>query len=290
MLSYQQLAIFTAIAEHGSITKASEALNLTQPALSSALSGLEAKLGVKLFDRVDRKIVLNHNGERLYPQAVKLLEEVAKVQSFFSHNQALCGKIRIAASNTIGNYVLPPRMASFKTKYPNVQLILTISNSEQVIEQVIQHQVEIGFIETNCLNNQINSFPFAQDELVLFVSKQHPLVGKNNVSIMDLKDYPFILRERGSGTRGILEQNFLPLMNYQLNIFLELGSSAAVCLAVKNSQAIGCISRHALVDQPECVILTCDMFELKRDFLVVQNKRTHISELTEEWLDWVINK
>jgi hypothetical protein len=168
MLSHKQLTVFTAIAEHGSITKASESLNLTQPALSSALSSLESELGVRLFDRIDRKIVLNHNGELLYPKVMQLLEDTAKIQNFFNHEQTLTGSIHIAASNTIGNYILPPLMASFKEKHPDTQLALSIGNSERVIESVVGHQADIGFIEAPCLNNQINSFAFAKDQLALF--------------------------------------------------------------------------------------------------------------------------
>jgi DNA-binding transcriptional LysR family regulator len=290
MLSHKQLTVFTAIAEHGSITKASESLNLTQPALSSALSSLESELGVRLFDRIDRKIVLNHNGELLYPKVMQLLEDTAKIQNFFNHEQTLTGSIHIAASNTIGNYILPPLMASFKEKHPDTQLALSIGNSERVIESVVGHQADIGFIEAPCLNNQINSFAFAKDQLALFVRHGHPLAKQKIVSVGELKQHPFILREKGSGSRTVVEQILLPLLNYQLNLFLELGSSGAICLATERSDAIGCVLASALQNQKTIHVLNCPEIRLERDFFVVQNRRAHISELTEEWLDWVINK
>ena len=290
MLSHKQLLIFAAIAQHGSITKASEALYLTQPALSSALSRLENELGVKLFDRLDRKIILNHNGERIYPKIKQLLEKTHKIQHFFNHARALTGTIHIGASNTIGNYILPPLMTRFKQKHSETQLSLSISNSAQVIEQVLQHQVDIGFIETPCLHNQINSFPFAKDKLVLFTDKAHPLTHVSEAKLEKLDKYPFIVREKGSGTRAIVEQVLFPLLKYQVDVFLELGSNEAICLAIKNSLAIGCVSASSLQNQSHFHILNFSEFELTRDFLIIQNKRAHISELTEEWLDWVIHK
>ncbi len=290
MLSHKQLLIFAAIAKHSSITKASESLSLTQPALSTALSSLETQLGVRLFDRIDRKIVLNHHGQQLYPKAMALLEATDKIEHFFKHTQALVGSLHIAASNTIGNYILPTLISSFKQQHPEVELSLSISNSEQVIESVISHQADLGFIESTSLSNQTNCFAFAKDELKLFVHKDHPLAKEKTVDIKTLKNHPFILREKGSGSRTIIEQTLLPLFDYQLNLFLELGSSEAIILAVLNSNAIGCISLSALHNQSNIHLLECPEMKLERDLLIVQNKRAHISELTEEWLDWVTNK
>ena len=113
MLSLRQLQLFIAIAKTGSITKAAEDLNLTQPALSGALSSLETELGEKLFDRIDRKIILNANGQLIYPKVQKLLQETELLANTFIKGQQLNGIIQIAASTTIGNYLLPPIMASF---------------------------------------------------------------------------------------------------------------------------------------------------------------------------------
>ncbi|WP_119344872.1 LysR substrate-binding domain-containing protein [Facilibium subflavum] len=287
MLSTKQLRIFATIAQQGSITKASQILNLTQPAVSASLGMLEKTLQVKLFDRIDRRIVLNSNGEKIYPIVLTLLERINALEQTFADDEEVKGIIKISASTTIGNYILPALMAGFKEKYPKVELLLKIANTAGVIEQIAHYESDIGFIEGNCLHSSINVYPFKTDELILFVKADHPLAINKTVQVDELKKYPFIIREEGSGSRQIFEQKFLPLVNHNINIFLELGSSSAIKSAVKNSNAIGCISCHAYSQNMGFHRLVCHDIQLTRDLFILQNKRQHTPFIVEEWIDWV---
>ncbi|MBK2125767.1 LysR substrate-binding domain-containing protein [Fangia hongkongensis] len=287
MITVKQLQIFSAIAQTGSITKAAKNLNLTQPAVSAALSTLEGQLQVKLFDRLDRKIALNDNGRRFFPEALSLVDKVNTMEKTFSKEKNLTGNIKIAASTTIGNYILPPIMAKFKTAYPEVKLSLSIANTDSVIEQIAHYDADVGFIEGYCLHSNIHAHAFQEDELIFIVNDTHPLLKKKHLTPQDLANYPFVIREQGSGSRQIFEEQALPVLGHNVEIFLELGGSSAIKAAIKHSNAIGCISKNAYTESEGLSIITAKGISLNRTFLLLQNKRLHVSRLLEEWLDWM---
>ena len=290
MLSYKQLKAFSAIAESGSMARASETLQLTQPALSSALSSLENELGIKLFDRINRRVILNKNGELVYPKILKILNETQQLKGIFlDKDDNLSGNVNIVASKTIGDYILPPLMASFKQINPNIQLNLKIFNNDSVINRIINHQSEIGFIERKCFDKNIESLCFIDDELVLFVKNNHPLSSLKNITIKDIKKYPFVIRENGSSNREVFEHSLLPILKYNINIFLELESSFAVLSAVKNSYAIGCISKKILSNTQGFKNLVIPGIKLKCPFFMLTNKNANPSVILTEWKKWINN-
>ena len=147
-------------------------LALSQSAVSAALTDLEGQLGVQLFDRVGKRLVVNEHGRLLYPRALALLEQAVEIEQLFREAN---GAIRIYASSTIGNYILPAVIARYRHDYPQLPIELSVGNSQDVMQAVLDFRVDIGFIEGPCHSTEIISEPWLEDELVVFAAPTSPL-------------------------------------------------------------------------------------------------------------------
>mgnify|MGYP004712965013 FL=1 len=200
-ITLRQLEVFSEIVKSGSTTRAAQQLALSQSAVSAALADLEHQLAVKLFDRSGKRLIVNEHGRLLYPKAVSLLEQAKETEQLFREDH---GAIRIAASSTIGNYRLPAMMAEYRRDFPQAPLDLTVGNSQDVIQAVSDFRVDVGLIEGPCHITGIVSENWLQDELVVFAAPQSAIF-REAVTLEKLADSPWILRERGAGTREIVD-------------------------------------------------------------------------------------
>lgn len=171
-ITLRQLEVFTEVLKSGSTTQASVMLALSQSAVSAALTDLEGQLGVQLFDRVGKRLVVNEHGRLLYPRALALLEQAVEIEQLFREDN---GAIRVYASSTIGNYILPGVIARYRRDFPALPLELSVGNSQDVITAVLDFRVDIGLIEGPCHNTEIISEPWLEDELVVFAAPSSPL-------------------------------------------------------------------------------------------------------------------
>lgn len=172
-ITLRQLEVFTEVLKCGSTTQASSALSLSQSAVSAALSDLETQLSVRLFDRVGKRLVVNEHGRLLYPKAMALLEQAGEIEHLF---QSEAGALRIAASSTIGNYILPKMIAGYRRDFPAVPLELNVGNSRDVINAVADFRVDFRLIEGPCHMPDLLTQTWQQDELVVFAAPDHPLL------------------------------------------------------------------------------------------------------------------
>lgn len=171
-ITLRQLEVFAEVLKSGSTTQASVMLSLSQSAVSAALTDLEGQLGVQLFDRVGKRLVVNEHGRLLYPRALALLEQAVEIEQLFREDN---GAIRVYASSTIGNYILPAMIARYRQHYPALPLELSVGNSQDVINAVLDFRVDIGLIEGPCHSTEIISEPWLEDELVVFAAPSSPL-------------------------------------------------------------------------------------------------------------------
>lgn len=219
-------------------------LALSQSAVSAALTDLEGQLGVQLFDRVGKRLVVNEHGRLLYPRALALLEQTTEIEQLFREDN---GAIRVYASSTIGNYILPAMIARYRHDFPDLPLELSVGNSQDVINAVLDFRVDIGLIEGPCHSTEIISEPWLEDELVVFAAPSSPLT-KGPVTLEQLAASPWILRERGSGTRELVDYLLLShLPRFQMA--MELGNSEAIKHAVRHGLGISCLSRRVIAEQ-----------------------------------------
>jgi DNA-binding transcriptional LysR family regulator len=248
---------------------------LSQSAVSAALTDLENQLTVKLFDRVGKRLVLNEHGRLLYPRAVALLEQAGEIGRLFQQGN---GALRLFASSTIGNYILPEIIAAYRRDFPDAPLALQVGNSLDVINAVMDFRVDLGLIEGPSHNPALITQPWLQDELVVFAAPDNPLAGAP-VSLEQLADAPWILREQGSGTREIVDYLLLARLP-SLKPVMELGNSEAIKHAVRYGLGISCLSRRVVAEAlalGTLVTLDVPLPPLIRHLYLVRHQQKHLS-------------
>ena len=281
-ITLRQLEVFAEVLKSGSTTQASVMLALSQSAVSAALTDLEGQLGVQLFDRVGKRLVVNEHGRLLYPRALALLEQTTEIEQLFRKDN---GAIRGYASSTIGNYILPAMIARYRQDFPDLPLELSVGNSQDVINAVLDFRVDIGLIEGPCHSTEIISEPWLEDELVVFAAPSSPLT-KGPVTLEQLAASPWILRERGSGTRELVDYLLLShLPRFQMA--MELGNSEAIKHAVRHGLGISCLSRRVIAEQLQAGTLsevTVPLPRLVRTLWRVHHRQKHISNAITRFL------
>jgi len=230
-MTLEQLRIFVAVAERQHVTRAAEALNITQSAVSAAIAALEARHDVRLFDRVGRGIVLNDVGRALLAEARVTLDHAAGLDHMLAGFRGLeRGSLRLAASQTIGGYWLPRWLADFRKRYRGITVALDITNSEGVAEQVAGGKVELGFVEGVIDEPALSRWPIAEDALLAVQAGNAPV----RADAAWIRSTEWILREEGSGTRSTFEAvlSGMGIDPGDLKVALVLPSNEAVRSAV----------------------------------------------------------
>jgi DNA-binding transcriptional LysR family regulator len=280
-MTLEQLRIFVAVAEKEHVTQAARELNLTQSATSAAIAALEERYGIKLFDRVGRGIVLTHAGRTFLAEARAVLARARGAEQVLRDIAGLAlGKLVIAASQTIANYWLPPRLLAFQAGHSGIDVSIRIANSERVAADVRDGTADIGLIEGDIDDGALSARRIDGDFLVVVVGQHHPYA-KTRPPADWLTQTPWILREPGSGTRAMfelaLEKRGLRLS--ELTVQLELASNEAIRTAVESGLCATAISN--LVVERSIAAKTLFRVEgelAKRSFYVLRHKERHISK------------
>lgn len=239
-LTLRQWQVVVAVADAGTTTAAGQALGLSQSAVSAALNELEHQLPDPLFDRVGRRLLLNAHGRALLDPARALLLAASTLEQ---RAEARPLQLRIAASTTIGNYLLPARVAALQAVQPHTRVDLHIGNSADVVEQVQRLEVDVGLIEGPCHASGLQVKPWQRDELVIVAAASAPA----RMTADTLRSARWLLREPGSGTREAVEQGLLPHLHHFADS-MQLGSSEAIKQAAAAGLGLACLSRHAVAD------------------------------------------
>ncbi|MDA8347947.1 MAG: LysR family transcriptional regulator, partial [Pseudomonadota bacterium] len=215
-MNLHHLAIFATVAATGSLTASARKLHVSQPALSRELKAFEQRLGVTLFERHAKGMRLTQAGEVLNRYAVRLFELERTAEAAMQEIAgALRGRLTLGASNTIGTYVLPPLLATFRRQRPHVEISLFVGNTEQVSQGVDDMRFMLGFIEGPLHLQGLRSTVFQHDEIMPVAAPDHPLFARNALQPEDLSGEPLLMREHGSGTRELIaaalqRQNITP--------------------------------------------------------------------------------
>ena len=283
-ITLRQLEVFAEVLKSGSTTQASQMLALSQSAVSAALSDLEGQLGVQLFDRVGKRLVVNEHGRLLYPRVVGLIEQAIEVEQLFKEDN---GAIRVYASSTIGNYILPEMIAHYRRDFPNLPLEMSVGNSQDVINAVADFRVDIGLIEGPSHMTELVTEPWLEDELVVFAPPSAPLL-QQPVTLESLAQQQWILREKGSGTREIVDYLLLSHLP-QFHLGMELGNSEAIKHAVRHGLGISCLSRRVIAEQLETgslVEVPVPLPRLVRTLYRIHHRQKHISNALQRFLKY----
>jgi len=246
-LSLRQLEIFAAIADAGTTTAAGAAIGLSQSAVSAALNELEGQLGQPVFDRIGRRLLLNGQGRALLPEAKALLAGMADIERRFSANTPV--RWRVGASTTIGNYLMPARIATLQEHNRHAQVDLVIGNTREVVQSVQRLEVDVGLIEGPNHEPGLEVAQWQRDELIIVFGDRHPHAAalRAGADLQQLRQACWLLREPGSGTREAAEQALLPHL-HGFDAVLQLGGTEAIKQGAVAGLGLACLSRHAVAD------------------------------------------
>ena len=253
MLDFR-LKVFLSVAKNLNFTKASNELYITQPAITKHIQALEKEYGLPLFNRKGSKIYLTLAGKELYDyskQVYKLHKNLEDKLNNFRKEKI--GELKLGASTTIAQYVLPRILAEFKKNYPTIKTSLLSGNSEQIAKALINEEIDLGLVEGKIKNPEIKYEIFLNDELVLVSSNKNKSVTSSVINLEQFKKLPLVLRERGSGTLEVFEYALKnkKIKLSELNIVMYLGSTEAIKHYVENSDSFGFLSIRAIKKELE---------------------------------------
>lgn len=285
-MTLDQLRIFVGVAEREHMTKAAEALHVTQSAASAAIATLEAHHGVKLFHRVGRRIELTEVGRVFLDEARAVLGRAASAELALSEFGGLQrGTLHLVASQTIVNYWLPHHLAAFRLRYPLIVVDLAIANTEQAMQSVTAGTAELGFVEGNVDDDAISHWPVAHDRLVLVAT--HPVAQIDDAWLHNAR---WIMRESGSGTRSTFEEALRTrgLDLETLDIALTLPSNESVRTAVEAGAGVAVLSALVVTRALNTGVLHTLPFELPaRPFFALCHKERYRSKAADALLDLI---
>lgn len=282
-----RLKVFYTVAVRLSFTKAATELFITQPAVSKHIQELEEQYKIKLFERNGSRIALTNAGEVLLKHTKNIFEiyrEIDFDMSVLINQQQ--GLLRLGASTTISQYIIPPLLARFHQKLQDIKVNLLNGNTEQIENALLNKEIEIGIVEGQSKNPAIKYTEFVKDELVLVCNSKNPLAHKEEIRPEDLKSMSFVLREQGSGTLEVIEYALKPfdIKLSQLKIEMQLGSTESIKSYLMNSDCVAFISIHAIekeLKNQEMIILDIKDLSMERFFYIItlQGKADSLSEL-----------
>lgn len=248
-LNFHQLHIFHTVAERGSFSAAAQSLHMTQPAVTMQVQSLEDYFGTKLLQRSTKRIELTEAGRALMPYAQRSIDIIRDTdQAMSTFTKQLKGRLQLGSSLTIGEYILPRLLGPFGQEYPQISISMKVMNTAQIMEEILNHQLNFGLIEAPVNHPDMHMEAVMSDELMLVVPKDHPLAACDAVTLEEVIEYPFILREQGSGTRLVMEEQLRKkdIDPSTLKIVMELGSTGAVKSAVEAGLGIAFLSASSV--------------------------------------------
>lgn len=280
-LSIQGLKVFLAILERGSLSAAARELGLTQPAVSNHLRALEQRFGISLLSR-GPGLKPTPAGGALAEHAERVLSEISDLEEEMARHADPHGRLVVGASTTPGEFLLPGLAADFHGKYPEVSLDLRISDTDETIQALLEREVEIAFVGRRVEDAQLDELVVEEEELVLIVASGDPFAGAV-IGQEELADRPFVMRERGSGTRRTIEEGLLEA-GIDPHVSMELGSNAAVMGAVAAGSGVGAVPAKLVGRQNSVATFTVRGLGFRRPFVRLVEHDRPLSPAAEAFM------
>ncbi len=287
IMDLRQVEIFYHVAKHLSFSKAADALLLTQPTISGHIKTLEANLDLILFDRLGREVSLTRAGDMLYSYAKRLLAtKVSALQALQELQSGLSGELVVGGSSIPGQYLLPRVLGKFRPQYPSITIVLSITDTMETLERIVRGDLELGIVGAVVPHAQVAFHPFIEDELVLALPAGHPWATRSTVPLEALSGEAFIQRERGSGSRLVVEQTLAKagLEPSRLNVVAEMATTEAIKQGIKAGLGLSLISGLALEDEIRAGSIATVRIEgvtFRRHFSIIRHTGRVLSPLAQ---------
>lgn len=293
-MDFHQLKIFSAVYRLKSFTGASKELGISQPTISEHIKNLEGDLSCRLFDRMGRTIMPTPQADLLFPRAQQLLDSIATLRKDLAgSNERISGKIILGTSSIPGTYLIPAMAVEFKGLYPEVTFEVIIKGSAAIIEMVLNHEIFCGIVGARQDSERLEFLPLIRDELILVGAPE--LAEPGEIGPEQLGGLPFLLRERGSGTRKCMEDHFRAagIDSDSLTIIASLGSNAAVKEAARRGLGVTVLSKLAVENELADGILRRIKLKgltMSRDFYLVHHKLRTLPPSYQAFRDHLRNR
>lgn len=293
-MDLRRLEVFCKVYEMKSFSRAAKECLLSQPTVSEHIRYLETFLDLQLFDRLGREVVPTRAGEILYNYARRMLNlrrEASRTLELYRGKMS--GELDLGGSTIPGQYILPSLIGRFKQNFADIRIKLVIADTMKITNMVLEGSLELGVVGARMKNSKLQFDRLFDDELVLALAPDHEWAKRSSISLEELSDVPFIMREHGSGTRmmmlEILERSdFDP---QRLNVVAEMGSTDAIRQAIKAKVGVSILSRRAIADelnfQQLCQISIKDLSFIRHFYLVTHKKRSR-SPLAQAFVDFLV--
>lgn len=284
-MTLKELNFFYKLCENPQVTQVASELNISQSAISLAIKSLETSLNEQLFDRIGKKLILNEKGKYFKEKTLSSYLALMDASTIFQENK-LAGNIKIAASKTISNYIMPNIYYDFLSKYKDVKLDILTINSSNIIDKILKSELDIGLIEVDTQNSSLIKEKLADDELIIVSSdEKHP-----QIAFIDAIKKRWILREIGSGTREIF-MNKIGEIAKELDIFMQLQDFEEIkTIVLNNKNTVTSLSKVIVqkeLDEKKLFQIKLKNLELKREFYLVYHKEKSKNLLFETFVEFI---
>ncbi len=290
--------IFMEVASNLSFSKAAEVMFISQPAISKHIKALEAHYKTTLFERKGNAIHLSPGGKLL----LNRLKEAKKIQNQLEFELSVLkdrlkarGQLKLGASTTVALYIIPKILSAFHQKYPEVKISLLNRNTDTIVKALADGDIDIGIVEGKKKNSAISYHPFVTDEVVAVCSAKSPIAKKRSLTIPDIKHYPVVLREQGSGTLAALkynlEKNGVKLS--ELNVSVRLAGTEALKNFLREDNCLGFLPKGSVIKElrdGDLVAVHIEKFQIIRNFFFIQRHGTDNNELNKAFIRFCKNE
>jgi|TARA_B110000305_G_scaffold97327_1_gene109723 DNA-binding transcriptional LysR family regulator len=282
----KQLQVFLAVASHENVSLAADELAMSQSAASTSLKGLEHRFGLRLFDRIGKRLQLNDQGNTLRSKAAALIAGATELENSLLDASDI-GELKVGATLTIGNYLAIGIMAAFMKEHPTAKVNLNVQNTASIAAKVRNFELDIGLIEGELQEADLDVSYWREDELALFCAPDHPLATRNEIQDEDLLSADWIIREKGSGTRQAFDRAMTGILS-NLKLRLELQHTEGIKRAVEAGLGIGCLSKITLAEafkRGSLVPLACPHRNWTRQFYFILRRQKFLSHGVRSWME-----
>ena len=295
-MELRKLEVFCKVVELKSFTRAAEAVLLSQPTVSEHIRSLEEELSQKLIDRLGREAEPTPVGLILYKYATRILHlHQEAIESVEKYGGRLIGRIMIGSGTIPGTYILPQLIGRFRKQYSSIKATLSIAGSQFIAMEVLRGKLDIGIVGARWSEKGLEWHQVFSDRLALVVSARHPWAGRNTVRLHELQEEPFILREKGSGTRKvidrILEDNGIPPAS--LKEVAEIGSTAAIKESVRAGIGISILSVKSVEQEVGCgelITIQIEGVQFERPFYLIKRKKRELSPVAAVFWEYLVKE